>query len=249
MGICPSLFARLKGQGSAVASAILSALLPQIPLHVPVSLMVADWIEGYTLALFTYNSLDAGRARALRDGDQIVQHLRDALAAFPEAQRRRVKIVRWQEMVSEDPSYPEETAALEAYLQSDEGHEARRILEDMAAQFVQARRGLRTLKEERIKYAEEYLRSELIALMRGLRGTDHRNQRCEYRVLYHPILAMHYDAETGVIGKFQQIFRHILGSRAMGHYFESKSLLPIYDLELEPREAGTFTSRIRPWYT
>jgi hypothetical protein len=232
-----------------VSSAILSALLPQIPLHVPVSLMVADWIEGYTLALFNYNSLDAGHARALRDGDQIVQHLRDALAAFPEAQRRRVKIVRWQEMVSEDPSYPEETAALEAYLQSDEGHEAHRILEDMAAQFVQARRGLRTLKEERIKYAEEYLRSELISLMRGLRGTDHRNQRCEYRVLYHPVLAMHHDAETVLIEKFQRIFRHILGSQAMGHYFESKPLLPIYDLELEPQEAGTFTSRIRPWYT
>jgi hypothetical protein len=225
----------------------LSALLPQIPLHVPVSLMVADWIEGYSLALFNYNSLAAGQARALRDGDQIVQHLRNALEAFPDAQRRRVKLVRWQEMVSEDPSYHEETAALEVYLRSDEGHQARRILEDMAAQFVQARKGQRTLKEERIKYAEQYLLSELLSLMRGLRGTDYRNQRCEYLVVYHPILAMQHDAETVAIERFQQIFQYILDSRALGPYFESKPLSCIHDLELEPQADGTFTTRLRPW--
>jgi hypothetical protein len=247
IGICPSLFSKLKGQGPALASTILSAVLPQIPLHLPVCVMVADWLEGYSLALFAYNSLSAGQARALRDGDQIVQSLREALAAFPEVQRRRVKIVRWQEMVSGDPSYHEETAALRSYIRSDEGRHVRQILEDMAAQFVQAKQGLRTLKEGRIQYAEEYLQSEVVPLMRGIRGTDTHHQPCHYQTLYHPILAMQHDAESVAIGKFQEIFQHLIASRSSSRDFKASDLAFNCDLELEPTEDGTFTTRVRPW--
>jgi predicted metal-dependent hydrolase len=243
------LFSKLKGQGPALASTILSALLPQIPLHVPVCVLVADWIEGYSLALFAYNSLSAGQARALRDGDQIVRYLRDALAAFPEVERRRVKIVRWQEMVGGDPSYHEETAALQSYLRSDEGRHVNQILQGMAAQFVQARQGLRTLKEGRIQYAEEYLQSEVVVLMRGLRGTDFHHQPCHYQTLYHPILAMQHDAECAAIGKFQEIFQHLVASSSLSRYFKPADLAFNCDLELEPREDGTFTTRSRPWAT
>jgi hypothetical protein len=213
----------------------------------PVSLMVADWIEGYSLALFHYNSLPSGHARALRDGDQLVQYLHDALAAFPEAQRQRVKLVRWQQMLGEDPSYQEETAAVRDYLRSEEGREANQILEDMAAQFVNARRGQRTLKEGRMEYSREYLRAELVALMRGLRGEDHRRQPCHYSTLYHPVLAMKQDAGSLAIGKFQEVFHHIRASRSLSRYFSSVTLARNHDLELEPGSDGSFTTRFRPW--
>jgi hypothetical protein len=241
------LFSKLKGQGPALASTILSALLPRIPLHVPVCVMVADWLEGYSLALFAYNSLSAGQARALRDGDQIVQYLREALAELPQAERRRVKLVRWREMVNEDPSYHEETAALQSYLRSGEGRHVHQIIEGMAAQFVQARQGLRTLKEGRIQYAKEYLESEVVALMRGIRGTDARHQPCHYQTLYHPILATQHDAESAAIGKFQEIFQRLAASSALSRYFQPTDLALNCDLELEPLEDGTFTTRIRPW--
>jgi len=247
IGICPSLFSKLKGRGQALASAILSALLPQIPPHVPVCVLVADWLEGYSLALFAYNSLSAGQARALRDGDQIVQYLREALAAFPEDERRRVKIVRWQEMVDADPSYHEETAALRSYLHSDEGRQVNQLIEGMAAQFVQARQGLRTLKEGRSLYAEEYLRSEVVPLMRGLRGTDARHQPCHYQTLYHPILATKHDDEAMAIGNFQTIFHHLVASSSLSRYFKPSDLAFNHDLELEPRDDGTFATRTRRW--
>jgi len=249
IGLCPSLFSKFKGQGPALASAILSALLPRIPVHIPVCVMVADWIEGYSLALFAYNSLSAGQARALRDGDQIIQSLREALATFPEVERRRVKIVRWQEMVSGDPSYHEETAALQSYLRSDEGRYVNDIIEDMAAQFVQGKQGLRTLKEGRIQYAEAYLQSEVVALMRGIRGTDTRHRPCHYQTLYHPVLATHDEAGSIAIGKFQEIFQHLTASRALGKYFKPANLASNCDLELELNEDGTFTTRTRPWLT
>lgn len=246
VGVCPSLFSRLKGQGPAVASTILSALLPRIPLHVPVCLMVADWLEGYSLALFTYNSLSAGQARALRDGDQIMQYLRDALAVFPDAQRQRVRLVRWQQVVAEDASYPEETAAVQAFLRSEEGRHARRILEDMAAQFVLARKGQRTLKEERVQYAEAYLQAEVVPLMRGLRGLDHRHQPCAYLTHYHPILATQ-QAGSVAIRNFQELFRELVASESLSRYFKSAPLSQNQDLELEPRGDGTFATRLRPW--
>lgn len=247
VGVCPSLFSRLKGQGPVVASTILSAVLPRIPLHVPVCLMVADWLEGYSLALFTYNTLPAGQSRAMRDGDQIVQYLRDALAAFPDAQRQRVRIVRWQQLVAEDPSYLEETAAIQAFLRSEEGRHARRILEDMAAQFVLARKGQRTLKEGRVQYAEAYLQAEVVPLMRGLRGLDHRHQSCAYLTHYHPILALQHEAAPVAIRNFQDIFRELVASEALSRYFKSAPLAQNQDLALEPRGDGTFATRLRPW--
>ena len=247
IGICPSLFSKFKGQGATLASTILWALLPQIPLQVPVCLMVADWIEGYSLALFQYNSLSSGQARALRDGDQIVQHMNAALAAFPETQRQRVKLVRWKEMVDADPSYQEQTAAVQAFLRSDEGRQANQILEDMALRFVQARQGPRTLKEERIKYAEAYLQAEVVGLMRGLHGADTLHQPCHYGTHYHPVLATQQDAESVSIRNFQEVFRHILSSQAWKGLGKPTALARNYDLELEPKEDGTLSTHIRAW--
>jgi hypothetical protein len=85
--------------------------------------------------------------------------------------------------------------------------------------------------------------------MRGLRGTDRHHQPCHYQTLYHPILAMHHAAESVAIGKFQEIFRHLVTSSSLSRYFKPADLAINCDLELEPREDGTFTTRLRPWDT
>ncbi len=145
-----------------------------------IPILIGDKLDRYNQFAFAGKSLISGKAEevALKSGDRYKAMLKEAIESFPPEDKRRLKIIRWQDILTEE--YQLAVEAVKNEFSSNPNFKA--VIEQTAQNFFNRRARGKTPKPERIEALQNYILEEIPVLLKGLKTSDDR-----YATLLHPV--------------------------------------------------------------